>query len=495
METSDRMTETRRRHSRWNRTDWIAVFLLFGLLTAVYYATTSGITSSNDGSHYALTRTMVENRAFALMQFDDYAEGNDIAIAPDGTWYSDRPPGTAVAAAVFYAAGRVLPAPPAVLPSKHDAANPALAYVMLLPVLAGAAAVALLYALMRELGVGRSAAVVAGLLFGLGTAHWKYSTVLFSHALSGFLIVLVVYLAILTVRRRRGWPWYAVMGLAAGYSVLVEYSNVLFVALVGLYLLWGLRPFVWRETAVRLGAFVLGGLPAALFLAYYNTVNFGAPFTTSYTYAVNYPWAAQFATTFSWPLLPGLVALLVWGEGGGWCNPTCYNQGLLLLSPVVLVALPGWVVYFRRERREAFLTTAVFLAYLLLFAKHYTSHGFTADGRYLVPFLGLTAVPTGFTLDWLLRPGQRPWLQAASWLAVSSLFFLSLRNMLVHIGTSYNYELALVEPGAYPFSPTTWRSLGDAILRNTANLPLLLAVNGVLLLVILLLVYWQRRRR
>ena len=68
----------------------------------------STITSSNDGSHYALLRTMVANRAFTLNQFDDFAEGNDIAITPDGRLFSDRPPGTAVAGIPFYWLGGLL---------------------------------------------------------------------------------------------------------------------------------------------------------------------------------------------------------------------------------------------------------------------------------------------------------------------------------------------------------------------------------------------------
>ncbi|MEJ2750188.1 MAG: hypothetical protein P8183_20115, partial [Anaerolineae bacterium] len=54
--------------------DWLVAIVLFVGLSSLYFATVSGITSSNDGSHYALTRTMAENHTFALKQFDDYAE-------------------------------------------------------------------------------------------------------------------------------------------------------------------------------------------------------------------------------------------------------------------------------------------------------------------------------------------------------------------------------------------------------------------------------------
>jgi hypothetical protein len=126
----------------------VTPLLIFLFLSGVYFATLSGITSSNDGSHYALMRTMVENGRFTLDQFDDYAEGNDIALVGDKL-YSDRPPGNGLAAALFYTAAGPLPAPPAPLPSRHDAENPRLLYVLLLPVLAGAGTAVLLYTILR----------------------------------------------------------------------------------------------------------------------------------------------------------------------------------------------------------------------------------------------------------------------------------------------------------------------------------------------------------
>ena len=453
------------------RADRIVMIVLFVGLSSLYFATASGITSSNDGSHYALTRTMVENHAFALMQFDDYAEGNDIAIR-DGVLYSDRPPGTAILSTLFYTLGQYLPDPRTPLPSRHDAENPRLLYVMLLPVLAGAGTAVLLYLFLRQNGVTMMGAGTAVLMFSLGTAQWKYSTVLFSHALSGFLVLLAIYLA-LRLNRASPWPRYLFLGLVLGFSVLVEYSNGLLVIMVGLFVLVGIRPFTLRHIFIKLGSFVLGGLGPALFLATYNNVNFGSPLTLSYAFAINYPWAGHFFSTFSWPLLPGLQALLVWGEGGGWCNPTCYNQGLFLLSPIMLLALPGFWLYFRRARRPFWLTTTVFLVYLLLFAKHFTAHGFTGDGRYLIPFLSLLAISLAYTVDWLLHPTQHPLRLTAFAIITYGLFFLSMRNMLLHIGFSYNYNLDLSQLSPLIASPQNWRYLANTLFPNQGNLPLL----------------------
>ena len=448
-------------------------FILFLFFSALYFATGSGITSSNDGSHYALMRTMVENHSFGLEQFDNYAEGNDVAIV-DGRLYSDRPPGTAVTAIPFYLIGKVLPKPLAPLPSRHDAENPALLYVLLLPVWAGAGTITLLYLLLRRQGMAAPAALLACLALGLGTAHWKYSSVLFSHALSSFLVLLAIYLALELARRPdAGWFRYALLGLVLGWSVVVEYSNALLVVVVGLFVLgWGIRPFRPRRLALTLIPFTLAGLLPAVFLAYYNNANFGSFFTLSYAYALNYPWAGEFGSTFSTPLWAGLKAMLYFGESGGWCGGPCYNQGLFLLSPVLLLALPGFWWYARRNGRAFALTTAVFLIYLLLFARHYTSHGFTGDGRYLVPFLSLLAIPLAYFWEWMLGVGngrRAVILQLVGY----GLFFLSLRNIALHIGFSYNYTLDLSQLDPMIARPANWRYLLDVLLPNRGNLPLL----------------------
>ena len=218
--------------------------------------------------------------------------------------------------------------------------------------------------------------------------------------------------------------------------------------------------------------FVVGGLFPALFLAYYNNANFGSPFTLSYAYALNYPWAGSFRTTFDFPLLPGLQAMLLWGRGEGWCNGLCYNQGLFLLSPVLLLAVPGFWLYYRRQGGQALLITAVFLIYLLLFARHRTFHGFTGDGRYLAPFLPLLGIPIAFSLTWAMK--KRPLLSPAYvWLLIYALFFLSWRNIALHIGLSYNYTLTLAQLEPLIASPANWLYFVQQILPNLANLPLL----------------------
>lgn len=479
----------------WARNDWLIVILLFVVSSSIYFATTSGITSSNDGSHYALVRTMVENRSFALKGFDDYAEGNDIAITEDGRLFSDRPPGTALLGALFYSAANWLPASPAPLPTRHDAGNPRLVFLMLLPSWAGAGTVVLLYALMRSLALSRAASLTAALMFALGTVHWKYSSVLFSHALSSFLVMLSLFLAIHIARQKDShWANRLLLGFILGFSVLVEYSNGLLVLIIIVHLFWQRRPFSSSKLATLLGPLVAGGVLSAAFLAFYNNANFGSPFRLSYAYAINYPWASSFSTTFNYPIAAGLRALLVWGSGDGWCDGTCYNQGIFLISPLLLLAIPGWTFYWRKAKSACILTTAVFLVYLLLFAKHRTSHGFTADGRYLVPFLSLAAIPIGFFFAWLFALWRRPVWQALLLFLSYGLFFISMRNVIYHIGFSYNYNLDLSQFDPMITHPTNWQYLASQIFRNTVNLPALWLLE-TFLIVLLFFFYWLFSKR
>lgn len=481
------MTETTQ------RTDRIIVLFLLVAFSSLYFATTSGITCSNDGSHYALTRALAEEARFSIGNYDDYAEGNDIARR-EGQLYSDRPPGTALVASGFYQLGGLLPEPLVPLPSRHDAGNPRLLYTMLVPVLGGAATLGLVYLILRRLDVSIVGALTGVAALGLGTVHWKYSTVLFSHALSAFLVMVAVYLSLrLAQGVQRPRHLSTVIGFVVGSAVLVEYSNALLVLAIALYLWLTAEGKPFPRKAARIGLFALGGLLPAAFLGYYNTVNFGSPFSLSYDYAINYPWAGNLVETFSFPIGRGLRAMLYWGAGGGWCNPTCYNQGVFLLSPVLLLSLVGVLPFFRRAPRFASLSLGLFLIYLVVFSKHRTFHGFTADSRYLTPFLGLWVLPLAFCSSIIDRAdGPNPWRAIVS-LAFYGLLFVSLRNAFLHIGTSYNYGLDLGRLSNLVSSPANWSYLLSSVFPNAANLPLLWFFEGLLGLVATAM-WWAAQR-
>jgi len=449
--------------------------LLFVIVSSIYYATSAGLTSSNDGSHYALLRSMVDEGRFRIETYAHFAEGNDLAIRDD-VIYSDRPPGTALMAAPFYLLGGILPRPLHDLPSRHDEGNPRLAYLLMFPALAGGAVVVILYLMLRSLDQSELVSLTDSTALAFGTIVWKYGGVLYSHAPSALLVVGSIALAIRVVRASRLKPGLGLLlGFTLGMSVLVEYSNILMVLGVLVYLAVMLNRRLVRGRGAWIALSMLGigaAIPAAFFL-FYNTVNFGGPFTTSYRYAINYPWAASFSTTFDFPLWEGLKAMLWYGIDAR-DQP---NQGLFLLMPITSIGILGVWAYARHRWREALLVIGMFLLFLLLFSKHHTFSGFTFDGRYLTPFIPLWFIPVSYALAQLFGMRESAG-KTLLLLLVYGLMFLSLRNILAHIAFSYNYHL---DPGLLERSaatPANWSYIAANIFVNWQNVPLLWGLEG-----------------
>src|SRR5512136_2093274 len=76
--------------------------LLFVLTSSVYFATITGVTSSNDGGHYALVRAIVERGSFEISPYLSFTENQDYAFNGDRR-FSHNPPGTALLSAPLYA--------------------------------------------------------------------------------------------------------------------------------------------------------------------------------------------------------------------------------------------------------------------------------------------------------------------------------------------------------------------------------------------------------
>ena len=155
------------------------------------------------------------------------------------------------------------------------------------------------------------------------------------------------------------------------------------------------------------------------------------------------------------------------------------NQGMFLLMPVTLIGLAGIWSYVKNRWREAILVLGVFLVFLVLYARHHTFSGFTADGRYLMPYLALWFVPVGFALDRLDRREPSTARTVLLFLAYG-LVFLSVRNMLAHIAFSYNYHL---DPGLVArraATPANWAYILRSVFVNWQNLPILWMVEAVI---------------
>lgn len=208
---------------------------------------------------------------------------------------------------------------------------------------------------------------------------YAFATVALPHSTDGYETVqesLGILAAIDLVLRARRSEYRRVeltsaAGLAFGLALLTRSSAVL--ALPGLLLL--------LESPGRAVPFVAGALPSAAGVALYNHLRFGSVFETGYALAWNVadpgpPPAGAFST----PLTTGLYGL--------WLSP---GKGLLLYSPVLVLALAGWPDFIRRNARPALALGLIIAAYSLFYAMNWAWHGsaWCWGPRYVIPVVSL----------------------------------------------------------------------------------------------------------
>lgn len=199
------------------------------------------------------------------------------------------------------------------------------------------------------------------------------------------LSTLLVLGGILLILKGRPLPG----GMLLGISVLAKVTN-LFVAL----LVVGFLPFrrSGRE-AVRAAAGVLPGFAAWMLL---NLALFGGPTVTGYDRTlVLHDGVAQTVSHkgfFDLPLLEGMSGQLL--------DP---RAGLLTTSPILLLAIPGFVVFLRKHAWDGALFFGISEFLFLLFSTYRwwaTSH---YGNRFLMLPVTLACVPMGFALQVLVE--------------------------------------------------------------------------------------------
>src|SRR3989304_3647752 len=81
--------------------------VLFILLTAIYFASTSGGVNSGDGSSYALTKSLGESLTVEIDRFKSFTYDVDFARVK-GHYYLDREPGLSFLSLPFYVLAKIL---------------------------------------------------------------------------------------------------------------------------------------------------------------------------------------------------------------------------------------------------------------------------------------------------------------------------------------------------------------------------------------------------
>lgn len=336
-------------HPRRGSVAW----LLFVLLGSIYLLTYRGTFHSVDElAMYAATESLVQTGSIDTPQ---------LAFAAYHNWVGALEPLQSLVTAPLYAiAVRVA-----------QVGN--IQTVMLFNVVVTAGAGALIYLLLRELACPRALAVAVALIYGLATIAWPYSRSFFREPLLALLTAAATYALVRWYRTRAAlWALLAVVLLALG--VTTKITSVL--AWPGFSLAVVLAPGTGRRARWRraIGLALLVAAGALLTEALYR-VRIGGSLVGE---------VQRLAAWSRLALLPPRLYGLTLGA----------SRGLFVYSPVLLLALPGMALLWRRERGLALLCLVTLIAYLCGYGLYAQWHGGLVWGsRFLVPVVPLLALP------------------------------------------------------------------------------------------------------
>ncbi|MFB6207783.1 MAG: ArnT family glycosyltransferase [Candidatus Nanohaloarchaea archaeon] len=330
-------------------------------------------------------------------------------------------------------------------------------------VLLGSLLMVLIYRDVQEELDRDMVALVTVIALGLATPLFYYSTTFFGVITASFLAYLSFYLAKRFLENRKELYLFA-GGLAGGLAVSAEYYVVI-VPLVVLSYLWA-HERDWRATAHYLVAAVVGIIPVLI----NNYLSMGNPFLIPFlgsAAAVCQPYPSCFG--------PVSVALVL--DPVRILNVTARllffpTRGLFFYSSVLLIALPGFVNLYRKNKFNV-VYPVVFILFLLFNSSwRLWMAGASFGPRYLLPAVPFLALPLAYGIQRMLERGL-PWRAL-----VAALLILSFGITLMGFAGVFGKQ---VSPAEYekrfssfqPIKPDLWPERIQGFMDTGPRSPLL----------------------
>jgi hypothetical protein len=355
-----------------SRHGWLAAIAVLYLYVFPYFPR---IHSANELPRVYLVKAIVHDGTFAI----DHGVrqwGATADVSPSrGHQYSNKAPGSSLLVVPFYAAASAV------------AGEPSLAETLWLCRVIGGVIPTLLFLMLLARFLARYApdedvrrlVVIA---YALGSMAMTYSLLYYSHQLAAICIASAWIFAIEVVGKKRGELALLAVGGFAGAAVLVDYQAAFAGVPIAVYLIVQLIRTRTPVESVRALALAVAGaaVPVAILLAY-HAVCFGSPLRTGY----------DASETFAHFHQQGFLGITKLRSEALWGSLFAADNGLLSLSPWWLLAIPGGVVLWRRDRPTVIVAAAIAIIFIAFVSSiTFWRGGWGVGPRYItamLPFL------------------------------------------------------------------------------------------------------------
>lgn len=287
----NRINEAPHNHTSYKMkmSSFLKAFILavtFAVLAMSFYSMNSGITITNDGSHFALVNSLIDRHSPELQDNQRFAL-NDSAVYKNKV-FSDRNPGLGLFAYAFYECFKFLsPMMKNIYMDPYysnkflEKEQPRVNLIMIIPALSGALTFLGLFFLLNTFNQDFFTNLFLALSFILGTILLRYSTVFYSHILASTLVVFSFLLCFKYVKEG-GLIKLSLASFCLGFAVVVEYIAIVLYLPLSLYLLFKMKKnlFHWKTFACII---IASAIPAAILLAY-NYICFDNPLSIAHFY-------------------------------------------------------------------------------------------------------------------------------------------------------------------------------------------------------------------
>lgn len=329
------------------------------------------IHSANELPRVYLVKAIVDDGTVAIDSgVKEWGPTADVSPS-GGHQYSNKAPGSSFLAVPAYAVAKAI-------------ASPGLAgslwvcrvFAGILPMLAF---LWLLWGFLERFAPDPAIRRLVLVAYALGSMAMTYSLLFYSHQLGAVCVGSAWILALDVADGRRGRPAMVLAGALAGGALLVDYQAVFAAVPVAVLVIAKL----WREPRIELaktvGAALAGAAVPVMALLLYHDIAFGSPFRTGYD-------ASESFAVYHQQGFLGITKLRAEAFWGSLFRP---DNGLFVLAPWLLLALPGGYVLWRRgQRGVAASSAAVVIIYVLFVSSiNFWRGGWGVGPRYITAML------------------------------------------------------------------------------------------------------------